>query len=190
MIKSLYNGYFQKSKIFLYPALMIPRGTSVTPISTHVSWSGHYTESDHKLMCLYHLRSDKEFKAFEKMKLFGNPYFHDFYEVEGDKGMYVFDYQEYTDDWQKFLEGRYSMMSTPLKSRVKAYYSTSKKNYVYIDSYLNPEMYYDMYSKLLNCDKKILEQVVELCDKPDMEKETITINLKELKLSGFDVVSH
>lgn len=189
MIKSLYNEYFQKSRIFLYPALMIPRGTSVTPLETYVSWTAHYEKEDCKLICLYHLRSDLEFRSFEKMKLFGNPHFHDFYEVEDDKGLYIFDYQEFKDDWDKFLSGKYSTLSKQLKSLILGHYSKSKKNYVYVDSYLNPEMYYDLYSRLLNCDKKLLEQVGELCDKPDFEKETISLNIKELKFSGFDITS-
>lgn len=189
MIKSLYNEYFQKSKIFLYPALVIPRGTSVTPLETYVSWTGHYTKEDHKLICLYHLRSDQEFRAFEKMKLFGNPYFHDFYEVEDGKALYIFDYQELKTDWDKFLAGKYSSISNHLKSLIQSHYSKSKKNYVYVDSYLNPEMYYDLYSRILECDRKLLEDVGELCDVPDFDKETITISVKELKLSGFDITS-
>jgi hypothetical protein len=50
-------------------------------------------------------------------------------------------------------------------------------------------MYYDLYSKILECDKKLLEEVGELCDKPDFEKETLSVNIKELKFSGFDITS-
>ena len=189
MIKSLYDEYFQKSRIFLYPALMIPRGVSVTPIETYMSWTGRYSKDDCKLMCLYHLRSDTEFKSFEKAKLFGNYHFHDFYEVDDTKGVYVFDYQEFKEDWDKVLVGRYSTLSKQLKSLIQDFYAKSKKNYVYVDSYLHPDMYYDLYSKILECDKKLLEDVGELCDKPDFEKETLSVNIKELKFSGFDITS-
>lgn len=189
MIKSLYNEYFQKSRIFLYPALIIPRGTSVTPLETYVSWTGHYEKEDHKLICVYHLRSDSEFKAFEKIKLFGNPHFYDFYEADDDKGIYVFDYQELKEDWAKFIDGQYSKLSTKLKSLILGHYSKSKKNYVYVDSYLNPEMYYDLYSKLLGCDKQLLEEVGELCDKPDFEKETLTCSVKSINISGYTITS-
>ena len=63
MIKSLYTDYFQKSRIFLYPALVIPRGTSVTPTETYTSWTGHYDHKDCKFIATYHLRSDKEFRS-------------------------------------------------------------------------------------------------------------------------------
>ena len=106
MIKSLYTDYFQKSKIFLYPALGIARGTSVTPIETYTSWTGHYDHKDYKLIVTYHLRSDKDFMMFEKAKLLGNPYFMDFYESTDDKGIYVFDYSEFESDWEYYLEGK------------------------------------------------------------------------------------
>ena len=69
-IQSLYKDYFQKSKVFLYPALDIKRVVSVVPIDTYVFWEGHYNMSDYKLSCLYHLRTDPEFRQFEKIKLF------------------------------------------------------------------------------------------------------------------------
>lgn len=189
MIKSLYEDYFQKSKIFLYPALMISRGTSVTPICTFTSWEGYYTHDDCKFMCMYHLRDDAEFKTFEKTRLYSNNLFDQFYELDNKKGMYVFDYSSYKDDWQHFLEGKYSKFSLALKSSINAYYANSKKNYVYVDSYINPDMYFEMYSGLLNCDIKILEQVGELCDKPDLDKETSHHAVKELNITGLDVKS-
>ena len=189
MLKSLHEEYFQKSKIFLYPAIMIPRGTSVTPICTYTSWEGHYKHEDCKLMCLYHLRDDAEFKQFEKNRLFNNMLFDQFYELDGKKGMYVFDFSSYKEDWQYFLDGKYSKFSLNLKSSINIYYMNSKKNYVYVDSYINPEMYFEIYSELLECDVKILEKVGELCDKPNLDKETSHIKVKELNISGFDITS-
>ena len=78
MIKQLYIEYIQKSRIFLYPALDIKRCSSVTPIETYVSWKDNYTVDDNKLICLYHIRQDQEFKTFEKIKLFANSKFDDF----------------------------------------------------------------------------------------------------------------
>jgi hypothetical protein len=189
MIKSLYNEYFQKSRVFLYPALNIPRGVSVTPIETYLSWDGRYIEKDLKLTVVYHLRSDKEFVAFEKTKLFKNPMFSDFYETEDSKGVYVFDYEPFAEDWSLFLDGKYSKLSKTLKDRVLSYYTNSKKNYVYVDSYVNPHLYYDLYSRLLGCDKKLLEDVGELCDKPDLIKETLTTSVKTFEISGFTITS-
>lgn len=189
MIKSLYSDYFQKSKTFLYPLLLIPRGTSVTPISTHVSWEGHYDVTDYKFIAVYHLRSDQEFKAFEKSKLLNNLLFHEFYESSDNTGVYVFDYQDYKEDFDKFIHGKYSAMSNSVKSLILSHYSKSKKYFVYVNSFLYPELYYDIYSVILNCDKKILEEVVELCDKPDLSKEKLELTIKTLELRDFDLTS-
>jgi hypothetical protein len=64
-ITDIYQGYFQKSKVFLYPALGIKRGSSVTPIETYLEWDDIKIE-DRKLICLYHLRDDEEFLGYEE----------------------------------------------------------------------------------------------------------------------------
>lgn len=182
MIKSLHNEYFQKSKIFIYPALGISRGGSVTPIRTYLSWDGKYSANDCKLLVLYHLRDDPEFIKFEKTSLLKNKFFEDFYELEENKGLYVFDFSDYKKDWEYFLEGRYSKLSVLFKTAILLYYQKSKKNYVYVDSYINPEMYFEIYSKLLGCDVDVLREVGELCDKPDLDKEHLTLKEKELNI--------
>lgn len=188
MIKSVYNEYFQKSRVFLYPALGISKGVSVTPIGTYTCWQDHIAHDDKKLCCVYHLRDDKEFKSFEKTKLFGNSLFDDFYYLENGSGMYIFNFSEFADDWSLYHEGKYSKLSKRLKSIILGHFAKSKTNYVYVDSYLNPEMYYDIYSNILQCSSDILKEVGELCDKPDLNKETIEINLKQLEISKINVI--
>jgi hypothetical protein len=189
MIKSLHDSYFQKSRVFLYPLLSIPRGTSVTPINTYTAWYGKNDHKDCKLFCLYHLRDDKEFKDFEKAKLFSSQYFEDFYEVEENKALYIFNLIDHKSDIELFLDGKYSKLSELTKTSIQSYFVKSKKNFVYIDSYLNPSLYYGIYSKLLDCDPKVLKTVGELCSKPDLEKETSKNIVKELDLSKFKVTS-
>lgn len=181
-IKSLYKDYFQKSRVFLYPVLEIKRGSSVMPIKTFVSWEGHYKPEDRKLICLYYLRDDEEFIRFEKQKLINNPLFHDFKHAEEDKGVYVFDLSGSADDYDAFLKGRYSKMSPVHKKKVKSYYGVYNSNFVYIDSYLNPEKYFLMYSEILGVDSEELKKVGELCDPPDMEKELLTMDIIELNI--------
>jgi len=76
-----------------------------------------------------------------------------------------------------------------LKLIILSHYAKSKKNYVYVDSYLNPEMYFDIYSKLLECSPKLLKDVGELCDKPSLRKETLEITLKNLEKDGLSLNS-
>ncbi len=74
-VTKLYKKYFQKSRVFLYPALEIRRGVSITPIQTHIHWEGKIKKEDRKLICLYHLRDDAEYKEFERLRLKGNKLF-------------------------------------------------------------------------------------------------------------------
>ena len=43
-----------------------------------------------------------------------------------------------------------------------------------------PEDFFNDYAILLNVDNEMLEKVGELCDKPDLEKETLTILINNL----------
>ena len=97
-------------------------------------------------------------------------------------GVYIFNLEDYKTDWDFYLDGRYSMFSSDTKNIIQNYYRSSKKNFVYVDSFLNPHMYYEIYSNILDCKKEILEQVVELCDKPNFDKESLVVDIKKIDL--------
>lgn len=186
-LQSLYKDYVQKSKIFLYPALDIKRGHSVTPIQTYTAWDKKYKFEDYKLICLYYMRSDEEFRLFEKQKLFGNPLFCDFKITDDDKGVYIFDFSKYKDDWDKFLIGRYSKLSPDLKRKIRAFFGNA--NLGYIDSFLYPERYFSMYAEMLSSKRedepsmlKLLKEVGELCSIPNLELENLHANIKDLHM--------
>jgi hypothetical protein len=52
----------------------------------------------------------------------------------------------------------------------------------YMESYLYPEKYYEIYSDMLNVPISTLEEVKELCDKPNLEKEDFKKYILELEL--------
>lgn len=189
MIKSLYPGYFQKSGVFLFPILQIPRGGSVTPICIYTALKDKYDHSDYRLIVTYPTRTDAEFRVFEKTKLLGNRYFEDYLETDKDTGVYIFDLSEYKTDWDFYLQGKYSKISRNLQLTILSHYSKSKKNFTYVDSYLNPEMYFEDYSRILDCSTSLLKQVGELCDKPDLKRECLQINLKNLEIAGLSLNS-
>jgi hypothetical protein len=58
----------------------------------------------------------------------------------------------------------------------------NKSNYHQINSYLNPEIYYEQYANLLNVNEKILRDVGELCSKPDLKKENLKAKVKSISL--------
>lgn len=171
--------------MFLYPALGIKRGHSVTPIQTYISWDGRYTEEDCKFICLYHLRDDEDFKLLEKVKLAGNPLFHEFIEFDGNMGAYVFDFSERKQDFNNFVNGKYSRLSTNHKRSVTAFFKSHRSHHVYLESYLYPKKYMPLYAEILASKKsdvnamyKTLLEVGELCSKPDLEKESLKIDFK------------
>ena len=182
-IESLFKDYFQKSRIFMYPILEIKRGSSVTPIETYISWDGQYSPKDMKLMCLYHLRDDMEFRNFEKDKLLKNKHFFDFKQVEGNKGVYVFDFSPYKKDWDKLMLSKYSQVTYPYKKKIENFYGRRDSNFAYVESFLYPEKYYAMYSEMILVTEELLREVGELCSKIDLEKETLTAKVKNLQFN-------
>jgi hypothetical protein len=186
-ISSLYKDYYQKSKVFLYPCLYIKRGASMSLQETYLVWDNMYSLSDYKLISVYDLTPDTKFKTFESIKLLGNKLFDTFFELENGQGAYVFDFSEHKDDYDKIVEGRYSQLSNSHKVCVKNFFSNNKNHLTYIQSYLHPDRFYDMYAELLSVPVEDLKRVGELCSKPDLEKETLLIPKKDLCL-GQDLV--
>lgn len=178
----MYKEYFQKSRVFLYPALGIKRGVSVTPVQTHMSWANRYTSAEAKLCCLYHLRNDAEFKTFEQAKLLGNKYFHEFVQVEEREGVYVFDLSTLKEDWNNILTGRYSKISKEHKRIIRNFIGLNSPNLPYVDSFLFPEKHFKLYSELMGVEESLLKSVGELCSLPDAEKETLRVSISNLEI--------
>jgi hypothetical protein len=182
VIRTLSKDYFQKSRVFLYPALGIKRGVTYTPIETYVSWDGVHGPGDMKLCCLYHLKNDDEFKNFEKYKLLGNKLFNDFKFVEGNKAVYIFDFSTMSSDWSNIINGKYSMISENHKKSIRAFIGPNSPHLPYIDSFLFPEKHFRLYSELMGVKEEVLREVGELCDPPNLELETLKISITDLHL--------
>ncbi len=181
-IKTLQKKYVQKSKIFMYPHLGVKKGHSIIPTATYLCWKDMYEVKDQKVIATYHLRDDKAFKLFEEVKLLKNPKFHDFFELENGLGAYVFDFSDDGDDYKKIINGQYSKLSDDFKKVILDYFRTEKAYQVRLASYLKPDKYIKTYSELLNVSEEIIREVGELCNKPDIEKETLTVSKKIINL--------
>lgn len=178
-LSSVYKKYFQKSKVFLYPLLGIRRGVSVVPSETYISWKGYYTSEDMKLICVYEIRTDDEYKNFEKNTLLTHNRLCDYVKV-GNQSVFTFDFSDLEDDWFHFINGRYSKISLNLKQKILNFFDKYGGNYAYMHSYLLPEKYFDNYAELLGVNSQILIEVGELCTKPDEEKETLILEAADL----------
>jgi hypothetical protein len=180
VIDALYRKYFQKSKIFLYPLLGIKRGTSVVPSETYLAWNKKVNSEDMKLVCAYTIRTDQEFIQFEKNILLKHNRVHDMVRID-DKLVITFNFSDLNDDWSCFLEGKYSKMNLNTKRKILEFFDKRSGNYAYVESYLFPEKHFETYAKILGVDTEILKSVGELCDKPDLEKEKLLIEVADLE---------
>jgi hypothetical protein len=178
-LNSVYKKYFQKSKVFLYPLLDIKRGVSVVPVETYVSWNGYYNSEDMKLICLYDIRTDDEYKKFEKNVLLKHNRLCDYVKVKSQIVL-TFDLSDFQDDWFHFINGRYSKFSINLKQKILGFFDKHSGNYAYMHSYLVPEKYFNNYAELLNVDAQLLIEVGELCTKPDLNKEKLILEIADL----------
>jgi hypothetical protein len=182
---TLYRKYFQKSKIFLYPLLGIKRGTSVVPIQTYIAWDSYYKPEDMKMIATYHVRKDQEFVQFDKNVLLKHHRLTDYVMIDDETALYTFDFSDMKDDWKLFLEGSYSRMHKKTKLQIRNFFEKDSGNYMYVDSYLFPEMYFEVYSELLRVNEEQLRSVGELCSPPDLDKETLVAvpeNLENTKI--------
>jgi len=181
VINALYKKYFQKSKIFLYPLLDIKRGTSVVPDETYLGWDTHVTPEDMKLVCVYHTRTDVEYVNFEKNVLLKHTRLSD-YVVSGDKTVFTFDFSDLEKDWFHIAYGRYSKVSNDIKRKILGFFDPKTGNYVYVTSYLYPEKHFQTYADLLGVNVEVIKSVGELCDKPDLDKENLVLEVANLEI--------
>lgn len=183
-LKDVYKKYFQKSKIFLYPALGIKRGKSESLIETYLGIRGKISPEDNKLIAVFYYRTDPDFKMFEQKYLLTNPLFEAFYILDDNKVAYVFDFSNDTlkSTYQAVVNGKYTKIDVKHKGTLLGFYEDEKILLKYVDSFLFPSFYYDQYADLLAVDKrdidslsKLLEKVTELCSPPDMDKEILVL---------------
>ena len=106
-VERLHKKYFQKSRIFLYPMLDIRKGSKILPEQTYIAWEGFTTPEDRKLICLYELQDNKDFKSFEKAKLFRNKKFDNVMLTNDNKRLYIFTFDDIRSDYNLFLDGKY-----------------------------------------------------------------------------------
>lgn len=176
-MRSLYKGYFQKSKIFLYPLLGIPRGISTVPEETYIAWKDRIHPAEEKLICYYTCTGHPDFENFRKNVILKHTLLTDIVLGKDQEEIYVFDFAGFSTDFLHFINGRYSQLSEATKNTVLDFFLDSDRTGELILSYLHPSEHYDDYATLLGVDKELLKQVGELCTKPDFKKETLILKL-------------
>tara|TARA_R100001463_G_scaffold107890_1_gene162468 strand:- start:306 stop:866 length:561 start_codon:yes stop_codon:yes gene_type:complete len=184
-MKQIYKSYFQKSKVFLYPLLGIKKGIEYVPIETYITWGDNEITPKYSLICIYLTEegpaAHKSFQSFAKYELQKNELYHSEYERDTLK-VFTFDLSFFKSDIENFKKGKYSEFSTITKKIIMDFFGNTGTIGEYMESYLYPEKYYEVYSKILKVSTSLLEEVKELCDKPDLKKEDFKKHIVELEL--------
>ncbi len=184
-IKSLTKGYFQKSTFFLYPLLRIPK--KILPVQTYVYSNLELERKTYLVLCRFNRFTDPKEKGYEKEYLSENPLFCNYFDLEDDTCLYIFEFtdERHKETWDLFTEGKYSEFPGQIKRELMAFFKKGTRTYDSIYSYLFPADYYNDYAELLNISVDILQETKELTDKPDEEKETMKTPIRKLDLSSI-----
>jgi len=174
MIKSAYKKYFQKSRTFLFPFLGYKKSEHPF-VQTFVCLDGMYSEKDYKLICKFYDVDYQSFAEFEEKRIYEHPFLERIIS-NNEENLYVFDCSSIQEDWDLFLQGKYSKFSEELKYSIIFYYGVDTPEYPYISSFLYPERYHRIYSELLDVDLDVLKDVHELCDKYDKYREKYVLS--------------
>jgi len=158
----------------------IKRTAHHSPSGTYIALDGLVGPEEMKLICSFREDLSEGFKSFEEQMLISNPLYFSTVHIQ-EYNLYLFDFSGYQNDWFNFIMGKYSKLSNPLRKAVKLFYGESSVEYKYMESFMQPEKYYDTYAKLLNVSVDMLKQVGELCDPCDLEKETLKIPVEVLE---------
>ena len=181
VIDALYTKYFQKSKIFLYPLLEIKRGTFIVPNETYISWNDKINSEDMQLICIYKPEKNQNYLDFEKNVLLKHNRLIDFIKINEEQIVFTFNFSDLSVDWIHFINGKYSQMEIKIKRKILDFFDKKSGNYAYVESYLFPEKHFETYAKILDVDISLLINVGELCNKPDLEREKLLINIADLE---------
>jgi len=181
VINALYKKYFQKSKIFIYPLLDIKRGTEIVPSETYLAWNDKYTPEDKKLICLYST-DILDYKEFEKTVILKHSRLHEYVKVNDKQAVCVFDFSDLATDWNKMISGQYSKLTDNTKRKIVNFFDKHSGNYVYVTSYMFPKSFFSRYAEILDVPVNLLEEVGELCDKPNLEKEQLIMEIANLEI--------
>ena len=176
-----YPKYFQKSRFFLYPLLNIKGKDIEVPKNSYLILTEEgISEKDYKLIC--HFKKVKLYDIFEKKYIVNHSLLESILiaENEQEDAIYVFNLAAFKKDIDLFLKGKYGKLSYKVKQKIISFYSTKNMIYDYMDSFLFPVDYYDVYSNILNVPISVLKEAEELTDVYNQEKETCPIKLKKL----------
>lgn len=189
VIKKLYSKYFQKSRSFLLPILGIKKNTSYPSINSYLCWENVYSLTDYKLILTYYVQDDEKWDSYLLNILMNSQMFNEYHEIDDEHLAVSFDMYGCKEDFEHVVFGRYSKLSKFTKGRIRDFYGYNSPEWAYIESFLYPEKYIPLYSRLLDVDPVHILHTGQLCDKPDIDQETLKLkpNVKHDDVNPLDV---
>jgi hypothetical protein len=171
MVKTIKGAleYEQKSLIFLYPFLNLPK--ALKPVGTYLFLENFQIENGTNLICLFHNESE-EYKENKKSILLSP--FYELTIVDHEFDIVIFNFESMADDYNKIVNGNYQDLSTSSKN-----FLMIKTDYLCVMHALNPSIYYNEYAEYLECDPELLEGHA-LVMPPEKQNETLVVT-KEIR---------
>ena len=180
-MKDIYKDYFQKSQALLYPLLGFVKKDHIKPLQTYLVWSDLLALEDPNIVCVYDTTM-QGWEKFEKDKLLMHPMLEKRIPVGKTTVAYIFGMYSFVQDYKYFLLGKYSKFSIEAKKALLHYYGITSANWVYIESFVFPERYFEKYAEILDTDVSILREVGELCDHYNLEREVCPYSIPACEL--------
>jgi hypothetical protein len=176
VIKQIYHKYFQKSRSFLLPVLGLKKAGLYVPMQSYMSWENMYKTSDYNLILTYNTSNTYEWEKYLVETLMTNKMFNE-YHLTDDPSIIAlsFDLNCIAEDYDYILQGKYSKLSKVLKKKIRDYYNYNSAEWAYMESFLFPDNYIPLYGKILDVDEEHIRFTGELCDLPNLDKETLKI---------------
>lgn len=182
------NVYIQKSKLFLLPLTKIKRNIHIKPFGTYVRDKNKgFNEDDLRLIVPFELDDSSEYFYYEK-ELLDSPYFDTDNYYETDKfRVYIYNLSQYRSDYNKFIKGAYTKFTNKSKELINTYWGRIQSGkfipHSKIEQYLDPTiMTYEQISDELSVSVQELQEIKEILNPPDLEKETFSIEDKTSKI--------
>lgn len=183
--------YVQKSKVFLLPLINLKKDLYVKPIKTFIiDKVANVTVNDRKLILPFFKDNSSEFNYYENNHIMTCDYLDVSSYYETDKfRVYSFKLNHIENDFDLFLEGKYTKFSKKTKSLIHLYWGKLKKNNFYphpkIEAYLYPNLeIYKQVAEELNLPLEMVIETEELLDPPNLNLEEL--HIESIKYSKED----
>ena len=171
---SVYEEYIQKSSLFCYPLIGVRRKARFVPAETYMAYEGWYALNDCRFICYYDCCKEAGFEDFSEGNLKSSKLFEKVFSLSKTERMYIFNFSACRSDWQLILDGKYSCLSHDYKEAILDFHNSFKHEQHEMRRILYPKRFYRELSEFFNVSERILQEVVEVLDKPNLERESFS----------------